>query len=125
MFNYNGPMLWMANLVYDSTISADSVIAQFDKAAGELQKGVSNEELQLAKIKMRSSFYDIIGGNFGIGKVDLLACFALFDDDPGRINSLESSFQKVTPELIRETSREYLQPSNRTILVIDPKSVNK
>lgn len=125
MFNYNGPMLWMANLVYDSTITADSVIAQFDKAAGELQNGVSNDELQLAKIKMRSSLYDIIGGNFGIGKVDLLACFALFDNDPGRINSLESSFQKVTPELIRKTAREYLQPSNRTILVIDPKSVNK
>lgn len=122
MFNYNGPMLWMANLIYDSTVTADSVIAQFNKVVADLQNGVSTAELQLAKVKMRSNLYDIIAGQFGIGKVDLLASFALFDDSPSRINSLETSFQKVTPELIEKTAKEYLQPSNRTILIIDPKS---
>jgi len=123
MFNYNGPMLWMANLIYDSTVSSDSIIAEFDKAVNDLQNGISPEELQLAKVKMRSNLYDIIAGQFGIGKVDLLASFALFYDDPTRINSLEESFQKVTTDLIQKTAKEYLQPSNRTILIIDPKSV--
>ena len=125
MFNYNGPMLWMANLIYDSTVTADSIIEQFNNVATDLQNGVSTAELQLAKVKMRSNLYDIIAGQFGIGKVDLLASFALFDDAPSRINSLEASFQKVTPDLIQKTAKEYLQPSNRTILIIDPKSVNK
>jgi predicted Zn-dependent peptidase len=124
LFNYNGPMLWMSNLIYDSTVTSDSVIAQFDKAISDLQN-ISTEEVQLAKVKMRSGLYDIIGGQFGIGKVDLLATFALFYDDPSRINSLEQSFQNVTAEQIKETAKAYLQPSNRTILIIDPKSVNK
>jgi len=122
MFNYNGPMMWMSNLIYDSTVSADSIIAQFDKAVNDLQNGVSKDELQLAKVKMRSDLYDIIAGQFGIGKVDLLASFALFYDNPSRINSLENSFEKVTPEMIQKTAKEVLRPSNRTILIIDPKS---
>jgi predicted Zn-dependent peptidase len=28
----------------------------------------------------------------------------------------------VTPELIQKTAREYLRPTNRTILTIEPKS---
>jgi predicted Zn-dependent peptidase len=50
----------------------------------------------------------------------LLASFALFDDDPSRINRLEAEFAKVTPELIMETARTYLAPTNRTILTIVP-----
>jgi predicted Zn-dependent peptidase len=54
--------------------------------------------------------------------VNLLACFALFDNDPSRINTLETEFKKVTPELIRRTAQTYLTPTNRTILIIDPKA---
>ncbi len=43
---------------------------------------------------------------FGFGRADLLACFALFDDDPARINRLEAEFRKVTPELIQKTAQE-------------------
>lgn len=122
MFNYNGPMMWMANLIYDSTVSADSIIKQFDIAVTGLQNGVTQKQLQVARTKMRSSLYDMIGGMFGIGKVDLLASFALFDDKPEKINNLESEFQKVTPELIKKTAREYLRPTNRTILIVEPKA---
>jgi predicted Zn-dependent peptidase len=121
MFDYNGPMLWTSNLIYDSTVSADSIIYQYDAAVENL-KNVTEEDLQLAIVKTRSSLYDAMGGTFGIGKVNLLACFALFDDDPSRINKIESEFKKVTPELIRKTAQTYLAPANRTILIIDPKA---
>ena len=52
------------------------------------------------------------------GLVDLLASFALFDDDPGRINRITEGFQQVTPELIRQTAQEYLRPGNRTVLEV-------
>ena len=120
MFNYNGPMLWMSDLIYDSTVAADSIIAQFDDAVKELQN-VTAQDLQLAKVKMRSGLYDILGGQ-GIGKIDLLACFALFYDDPSRINTLDDAFKKVTLQQIKETAAKFLQPANRTILIIDPKS---
>jgi zinc protease len=121
MFDYNGPMLWVSNLIYDSTVSPDSIIAEYDKAIADIANNVTAEDLQLAQVKLRSTLYDAIGGFFGIGKVNLLAVFALFDDNPSRINTLESEFKKVTPELIKKTAREYLTPTNRTILIIDPK----
>ena len=65
--------------------------------------------------------YSTIGGN-GFGRADLLASFALFDDDPARVNDIEKEFRKVTPELVKKTAQEYLRPTNRTILIIDPKA---
>ena len=123
MYNYNGPMIWMTDLIYDANISPDSILSQVDAAVAELND-VKQEDLDLALIKIRSSLYDDLGGFFGVGRADLLACFALFDDDPARINKLESEFKKVTPEIIKKTVQEYLRPTNRTILIVDPKAVN-
>ena len=123
MFNYNGPMLWMADLIYDAGVSPDSILNEFDKAVASLDN-VTQEELDLAIVKIRSGLYDNIGGFFGVGRADLLACFALFDDDPARINSIENEFKKVTPEVIRKTAKEYLRNTNRTILIVDPKAEN-
>jgi zinc protease len=120
MYNYNGPMIWMADLIYDQTVAADSIIQLFDEAVGELS-GVTQEDTDLAIIKLRSDFYNTIGGN-GVGRADLLAVFALFDDDPSRINKLEEEFRKVTPDLIKKTAAEYLVPANRSILIVDPKA---
>ncbi|WP_133274351.1 M16 family metallopeptidase [Hymenobacter radiodurans] len=121
MFNYNGPMLWDGSLVYDKTVSADSVVAVLDREIQKLDKeGVSQEMLDLAIVKMRSDLYDQVSQLYGFGKADLLASFALFENDPKRINQLESEFRKVTPELMQKTLREYLRPTNRTILTINP-----
>ena len=121
MYNYNGPMVWMADLIYDANVPADSIIHQFDAAITSLEN-LSQEELDLALVKIRSSLYDDIGGFFGVGRADLLASFALFDDDPSRINTIETEFKKVTPQVIVKTVKEYLRPTNRTILIIDPKA---
>jgi zinc protease len=122
MFDYNGPMQWMSNLIYDSTVKADDIIKEYDKAIGEIETKVTQADLNLAMIKMRSQLYDNIGGFFGIGKLNLLACFALFDDNPSLINGIEGNFKKVTPELVQKTAKEYLRSTNRTILIIDPKA---
>lgn len=121
MFNYNGPMVWMADLIHDSTTSADSIMAEVDLAIEELQaEPVSDETMNRALIKMRSSFYGEMSSVFGFGRADLLACYALFDDDPGRINVLEEAFSKVTPGLLQETARRYLRRTNRTVLKLVP-----
>jgi len=122
MFDYNGPMQWMSNLIYDSTVKADDIIKEYDKAIAEIETKVTQADINLAMIKMRSQLYDNIGGFFGIGKLNLLACFALFDDNPSLINGIEANFKKVTPELIKKTAKEYLRSTNRTILIIDPKA---
>jgi predicted Zn-dependent peptidase len=123
MFNYNGPMLWMCDLIHDGGISPDSIISQVDNSIGELEN-ISQEELNLAIVKMRSNLYDNLGQLSGFGTADLLASFALFDDDPSRINTLEEEFRKITPEIVKQTAKEFLRPGNRTILIIDPKATN-
>jgi predicted Zn-dependent peptidase len=44
----------------------------------------------------------------------------LFDDQPGRINELEAAFRQVTPEVVQRTAQDYLRPTNRTILLVEP-----
>ncbi len=124
MFNYNGPMIWMADLIHDPTVSQDSIMAEIDRLIEELQTTpVDQAILDRALVKMRSSLYSSIGATYGFGKADLLACFALFDDDPDRINRLESEFKKVTPKLIQDTAREYLRKTNRTVLTVEPQNL--
>lgn len=120
MFNYNGPMLWMFNLTYDNDTPQDSIMASVDQVISNVTDGVTQEVIDQAIVKMRSQLYDNIGGSFGLGRADLLASFALFEDNPAKINQLESEFKKVNPELIKKTAEEYLRSTNRTILTVNP-----
>jgi predicted Zn-dependent peptidase len=69
---------------------------------------------------MRSALYGIVEEFSGLGKLDLLASFALFDNDPAKINTLEDEIAKVTPEQILKTAQEYLRKENRTVYTIVP-----
>lgn len=122
MFNINGPALWVTSLIHDADKPAESILAAIDEEVDRLlQAPVDEATLALAKVKMRSTLFEIIEGFYGFGRADLLACFALFDDDPAKINRLEDEFQKVTPELLLATAKEYLRPTNRTVLTVVPK----
>jgi predicted Zn-dependent peptidase len=126
MYNINGPTLWTAYLFHDPDKKADAILAALDAEIEKLRRQpVDRETLDLALVKTRSALYGGMEGFFGAGRADLLACFALFDDDPSRINRLEAEFRKVTPELIQKTAQEYLRPTNRTVLTIEPKAGSK
>lgn len=121
MFNYSGPMLWLAALLHDPTTPEDQIIGAIDENIEKVRTElVTAEELDRARRKIRADLYDLAGSSTKTGLVDLLACFALFDDDPTRINRIEAEFAKVTPELVRKTAQEYLRRENRTILSIEP-----
>jgi zinc protease len=122
MFNYQGPMLWTAYLFHDSTVKPDAIVSTIESQVAPLrEKPIDQAILDRALIKMRSSFYDSLGEFNGFGRADMLASFALFDDNPAQINDVEAQFQKVTPQLIQKTAAEYLQPAIRTVLVVEPK----
>ncbi|HEX6927177.1 MAG TPA: pitrilysin family protein [Longimicrobiaceae bacterium] len=121
MFNINGPTLMTIYLFHDQNVEADSIVAVIDEVIDELMTTpLSQEELDEALVQVRSALYDEVESMFGFGRADLLASFALFDDDPSRINRLEEEFRSVTPELLQRTAQEYLRPTNRTILTIEP-----
>lgn len=124
MFNYNGPMHMMFDLTYDNETSGEQVLTAIDEVMAGLQKGITQEMLDNALVKMRSQLYSNLGSSYGLGRADLLATFALFDDNPGRINDLESEFRKITPEIMTRTVKEYLRKTNRTILTLNPLLAN-
>jgi zinc protease len=123
MFDYYGPMLWTVSLIHDPAVSREQILAASDSVIDQLQsKPVDPKLLERNLTKLRSSLYDTMTQFAGFGRADLLASFALFDDDPARINSLEENFRKVTPDLIQKTAAEYLRKTNRTVLVLEPGS---
>ncbi|MGB2678792.1 MAG: pitrilysin family protein [Candidatus Acidiferrum sp.] len=121
MFDYQGPMLLSANLTFDTTTKPETVLSAIDSVVEPLRsKPVDQKTLDRALVKLRSDLYDTMGEFSGFGLMDLLASFALFDDDPGRVNSLVSEFRKVTPEILQKTAQEYLRPTNRTVVLLEP-----
>jgi predicted Zn-dependent peptidase len=121
MFNYSGPMLWSASLVHDPSTSEAQIMAAIDEDIDRIRtEPVTQEELDRARRTIRSQLYDMVGSSTRLGLVDLLASFALFDDDPARINRIEAEFAKVTPERVLRTAKEYLGRENRTVLVLQP-----
>jgi predicted Zn-dependent peptidase len=120
-FTYDGPMLWMLYLIHDAGVAPESIIADVDAEIARIQaEPPTREELDRALTKLRASLYDLAGSSTRFGLVDLLACFALFDDDPARINRLEREFRAVTPGQIRDVARTYLAPERRTVQVVEP-----
>ncbi len=120
MFNYDGPMLWILSLVHDSGVDPEAIVADVDAAIARLQsEPPSADEMARALTKIRAGVYDIVGSSTRFGLVDLLASFALFDDDPARINDIEEQFRAVTPELVMQVARDYLRATNRTVLRLE------
>ena len=121
MFNYKGPMLYVLSAIHDADKPADTLVAVIDSTIGTLRDApVDQATLDRALVKMRSTLYAQMEALAGFGKADMLASFALFDDDPARINTLERGFAAVTPALLQKTAQEYLRPTNRTVLTIVP-----
>ncbi len=121
MFDYDGPMLWTTSLFHDATVQPEQILAAVDTVIESLRsKPVEQSLVDRSITKMRSYLYDTLTQFGGFGRADLMACYALFDDDPSCIDSLESEFRKVTPQLVESTAREYLRRTNRTVLLIDP-----
>ena len=125
LFDINGPAFFQATLFHDKATPVDAIIAAFDAEIEKLRAApLDQATLDLARVKARSWLYGQMEDFFGFGKANLLASFALFDDDPGRINTLETEFAKVTPELIQKTAQEYLRKGNRTILTVPGKEAS-
>jgi zinc protease len=123
MFDYDGPMLWILDLVHDNTVTPETISSVIDSVIGTLRNApVDQKSFDRAMVKFRSGFYDQLTSTYGFGTADILASQALFDDNPSSINSIEDNFSHVTPELIQRTAQKYLSPSGVTMLAIKPKS---
>jgi predicted Zn-dependent peptidase len=114
-FDYNGPMLYTFRVDYRPGLKGADVLKAVDEVIGAIQeKGITDDELRQAKVNFRSSLFDQLEAQGGFGRADLLAAFALYDDDPERINTVFKELDKVTTADVQAAARKWLVPSNRT-----------
>jgi predicted Zn-dependent peptidase len=129
VLDYNGPMLMVTSLLHKPEYSADATIAAFDDVIREVQgKGIAAEELDSVKVKFRSDYFSTLEGGMGgdmprFGLMHYLACFALFDGDPNLVNTMLDGFLAVAPQQAQAAARKYLVPTNRAIVIRQPRSV--
>ncbi len=114
-FDYHGPMLLVSRTTYKPDSSGDAILKEVDAVVRDIQQnGVQSNELRDAKVRFRSNFYDQLESTFG--KANLLASFALFYDDPGKINHVLEAYEALTAEQIQSAAKKYLVPENRTAI---------
>ena len=125
-WDMKGPMLYAMRVDYLNDKTADQVLASMESVLAEVRdKGITPAELQQAKTTIRSAFLDELesGGMPRFGRANLLAAFALFDDNPGRINTILGELEKVTVDDVKAAAGRWLVPTNRTS--IDSRPVSK
>jgi zinc protease len=116
-WDMKGPMLYTMRVDYFNDKTAEQVLAAIESVLADVRdKGVTPGELQQAKTAMRSAFLDDLesGGMPRFGRANLLAAFALFDDNPGRINTILDELDKVTVDDVKAAASRWLVPTNRT-----------
>jgi predicted Zn-dependent peptidase len=116
-WDVRGPMLYTMRVDYMNDKTADQVLASIESVLAEIrEKGITEAELAQAKTSMRSAFLEDMEGGFmpRFGRANLLAAFALFDNDPARINTILGELDKVTVEDIRAAAGRWFVTTNRT-----------
>jgi zinc protease len=116
-WDMKGPMLYTMRVDYFNDKSAEQVIAAIESVLDDVRKnGITAAELAQAKTTMRSAFLDDMeaGGMPLFGRANLLGVFALFDDDPGRINTILGELDKVTLDDVKAAASKWFVPANRT-----------
>jgi zinc protease len=118
-WDMKGPMLYTMRVDYFNDKTADQVVAAIETVLDDVRKnGITAAELAQAKTSMKSAFLDDMeaGGMPLFGRANLLGVFALFDDDPGRINTILGEMDKVTLEDVKAAAARWFVPTNRTSL---------
>src|SRR5690606_39171453 len=123
MLNAQTPLLWTAALFHDSEVSPDAIVEASDAVIEPVRETpLDAATFERALVKTRSGVYRTLNmsGYPHVGRVDLLCCFELFEGDAGLINDIDRRFRELTPELVRDTAHEYLRPTNRNVLALEP-----
>jgi len=128
LFGYNGPTQMTTRIMHKPEFPAEETLRAFDEVVREVRdKGIAADELEQLKVKWRSDYYSTLEGGRGgympgYGLMHLLACFTLFDNQPGLVNTIQSDFLKVTREEVQSAAKKYLLPENRAIVFRTPVS---
>jgi predicted Zn-dependent peptidase len=116
-WDVKGPMLFTMRVDYLNDKNAQQVLDAIEGVLADVRsKGITEAELTQARTALRSSFLEDMegGGMPRFGRANLLAAFALFDNEPNRINTILDELDKVTVEDVKAAAARWLVPANRT-----------
>jgi predicted Zn-dependent peptidase len=125
-WDVKGPMLFTLRVDYFNDKTATQVLEAIEAVLAEVRsKGITEAELAQAKTALRSAFLEEMEGGFmpRFGRANLLAAFALFDNDPRRINTILGELEKVTVDDVKAAAARWFVATNRTS--IDSRPVAK
>jgi zinc protease len=116
-WDVKGPMLYTMRVDYLNDKTAAQVLDSIEAVLAEIRtKGISEAELAQAKTTLRSGFLEDIEGGMmpRFGRANLLAAFALFEDNPGRINTILEELDKVTVDDVKAAAGRWFVKGNQT-----------
>jgi zinc protease len=116
-WDVKGPMLFTLRVDYLNDKTAGQVLDAVESVLAEIRsKGISEAELVQAKTAMRSAFLEELEGGMmpRFGRANLLGVFALFDDDPKRVNTILEELDKVTVTDVKAAAGRWFVKANQT-----------
>jgi len=127
VFGYNGPTQMVTRILHKPEYSTEKTLAEFDSVIrASCDAGISDDELDHLKVKWRSDYFSTLEGGRGgmprYGLMHLLACFTLFDNQPGLVNTILDGFMAVKCDEIHAVAKKYLRPQNRAVVFRMPVS---
>jgi zinc protease len=121
LIELNGPCQIVTDIYYKPEVTDAQIIAAYDAVIEDLRKnGIGIAELEQIKVKFRSDFVSTLesgrGGFPRFGLLHYLACFTLFDNEPGWINRILEKYTSVTAEQVRAVAERYFVPAQRAMV---------
>ena len=117
-----GPGLFMVVATAAPGKAVADLEAAIDAEIERVKTGpIEDWEMQKARNSARSSLVSSFGST--LSRAIVLGEFALFDDNPGKINTRADAIAKVTAADVQRVANQYLVKSGRTVVVTVPKSV--
>jgi zinc protease len=121
LIELNGPCQIVTHVFYKPEVTDAQMLAAYDAVVEEVRKnGIGSAELEQIKVKFRSDFVSTLesgrGGFPRFGLLHYLACFTLFDNEPGWINKILEKYTSVTAEQVRSVAEKYLVPAQRAMV---------
>jgi zinc protease len=122
LIELNGPCQLVTRIFYKPEVTEQQLVTAYDEIVEDVRRnGISADELEQVKVKFRSDYFSSLEGGRGsafprFGLMHYLACFTLFDGDPGLVNTILDGFMAVTPAQLKAAAQQYLVPSQRAMV---------
>ncbi|HEY2990703.1 MAG TPA: pitrilysin family protein [Candidatus Binatia bacterium] len=108
-----------------------SVMARSNENVPEIEKIVYEElervksepvsDWELEKVRKQSEHHRVESLYSTRSRVTLLGSYAVYYNDPGLINTIQSKVARVTKDDLQRVARTYLKETNRTVVITLPK----